>query len=235
VGLAVITGCASGDDSTDSGGCELSAPAASAAWWGAPPAAHATAKVTTKKVDQGDRICQLVLQLPVVDAGDPAVNAKIAKVLDSADPENGACDNLLPDETKEVLFEYHVTTNERGILAMTLEDQEVSQTTSDSETTVIGLTFDLATGTQLELTDVLTAAGMKTAQDMCVASLAKNLAGVEARTSPRSKTGRPHAASRVLRRRIRSASPSRRTAFTSSSTSWTRSWGSASRCLPGTS
>jgi hypothetical protein len=181
VGLAVITGCASGDDNTYSGGSDLSAPAASS---DAPK--RPSAKVTTNEVEKGDIICKVVLKLPVVDAGDPEVNAAIAKTLATHDPEDTACEHLIRDETLEVSLDFDVRTNERGLLAMTIARQDLDQddpsSKPDVEDTVDGLTFDLQTGKLLALKDVLTPAGAKAALDMCTASLAKNLAGMQART-----------------------------------------------------
>jgi hypothetical protein len=181
--MALLTGCASQGDSTDSGGSDLSAPGGSAASKSAPKAATpATAKVTTKKVEKNAKNCSLSAELPVVDTGDKTVNAEIAKFLDSADPENTACSGLLAGETEQITWGYKVTTNERGILAMVFTMS--SQTDSDPTpvAVVMRVTLDLATGKRLALTDVLTEAGMKAAEDACAPSVAKTLAGMDEKT-----------------------------------------------------
>jgi hypothetical protein len=107
----------------------------------------------------------------VVDTGNAAINDAIAKAMQPGD-DTALCSDLSANETFEEHEAFTVNVNGRGVLSITVNEDESDNTAAHPNASVMTFNFDLATGRLLrELDDVLTPEGVAAVKESCVTFL----------------------------------------------------------------
>jgi len=122
--------------------------------------------------------CNVLSLRPVVDAGDRAVNARIAAEIEAALPKVSAsevCADRPPATSKVIDQRFFDAANERGILSLSLSETvslvpfpQPPGHLAHPETRAVGRTFELRSGRRLSLREVFTAQGLERIRAACL-------------------------------------------------------------------
>ncbi|MBX3232047.1 MAG: hypothetical protein KIT84_19970 [Labilithrix sp.] len=146
---------------------------------GAPEAA---VTVTTKEIRSASPECRVAIDWPVVTTPNAQATAAIAKVL--AEPViAGICDGADEELTLEQDGSYTVELNEAGLLSIAIAESHFMSGMSSIGHAWYAHTFDVATGAELKLSDVLTAEGLKAAEADCNEGLGEDFCAGRFETS----------------------------------------------------
>lgn len=158
--VTFMAGCAATqDDATE---------ASTANMTGLPPAPTAT--VTTKEIKASTPQCSVSIEWPVVTTANAQVNAAIAKVLEA--PVLAAiCEGVDDDVNVSQEGGFTVDINAAGLLSISFGEEYFTSDMSSIGHAWYAHTFDLATGKELRLNDILTPAALAKAEADCMAEL----------------------------------------------------------------
>lgn len=129
-----------------------------------------TATVATKEIRANTSQCHVSIDWPVVTVPSAEVTAKIAKALEA--PVLAAICEGVDDETSiEHDGSYTVELNKSGLLSISFGESMFMTGMSSMGNSWHARTFDISTGAELKLGDVLTPAALEKAKADCMAEL----------------------------------------------------------------
>lgn len=126
-----------------------------------------SAVVTTAEVRAESAGCRVHLNRPVVRLADSAVTAAIGAALPVPTVKE-ICGELEEGETFDTEGGFGVVANAHGILSLSIGESSYMSGAGHMANSLVGESFDLHTGRQLHLRDVLDSAGLATLQARCV-------------------------------------------------------------------